>query len=430
MSKYPDPVIFIPGIMGSGLRDEYPVGPETVWSPFKLFIKAFDRIILHPDNTNYELKEPARVVRDQVFDLVYGEIIEEMRHNLSPEADQPVPVFPFAYDWRLPLPVVQRQLDDFITETVERTALMKHYHADGYTKDSGRVHLVAHSMGGLVVAGYMAAQDARRVNKIATIAAPLRGSLEAAAKTSTGVGNLGMSPGSSREREAARLTPALYFLLPSFEGAVTADGGMIADLFNPLAWQPGILRTLASFIRINGLDPENAEAKALTLLTDLLGNARTHRNALEALTLDNPKRWLCIAGVHTETRTAMTISPDADNAPRFEFEEEVDAWDDSDPARKVRTGDSTVPYLGARCSFIPEEQVVCVTPDDFSFWELKDRALEAVGFHSNLPNMNLVQRLVVSHLKGTAEGDIWGRRPPGIAEDAWDPPIPGLRQEE
>ena len=70
---YPNPVIFLPGIMGSALRDQYPVEPETVWSPFKLLIKAYDRITPHPSDTRYELQEPARVTADQVFsDRVFG----------------------------------------------------------------------------------------------------------------------------------------------------------------------------------------------------------------------------------------------------------------------------------------------------------------------------------------------------------------------
>jgi hypothetical protein len=44
MPKYPHLVIFLPGIMGSAFRDQCPVEFETVWSPFKLFIKSYERI--------------------------------------------------------------------------------------------------------------------------------------------------------------------------------------------------------------------------------------------------------------------------------------------------------------------------------------------------------------------------------------------------
>src|SRR5437868_4801308 len=124
MPACPNPVIFFPGIMGSALRDEYPVDPETVWSPFKLLIKSYDRITPHPSDLRYELEEPARVSADQVFSIVYSEFIEELRHNLSPEADEPVPVYPFAYDWRQPLENIETALADFIDEVVDRTKLL------------------------------------------------------------------------------------------------------------------------------------------------------------------------------------------------------------------------------------------------------------------------------------------------------------------
>ena len=72
--------------MGSALlRDEYPVAPTTVWSPFKLLLKAYDRITAHPSDTRYELKEPARVVADQVFEIVYAGI----HRGIAPQPEVP-----------------------------------------------------------------------------------------------------------------------------------------------------------------------------------------------------------------------------------------------------------------------------------------------------------------------------------------------------
>ena len=73
--------------MGSSLRDQYPVDPENVWSPFKYFLSAYDRITLHPSDTRYELIEPARVTSDQAFGIIYSEFIEELRRMKgTPEA--------------------------------------------------------------------------------------------------------------------------------------------------------------------------------------------------------------------------------------------------------------------------------------------------------------------------------------------------------
>jgi pimeloyl-ACP methyl ester carboxylesterase len=431
MKNYPYPVIFLPGIMGSALRDAYPVSPETVWSPFKLLIKAYDRITAHPSDTRYELNEPARVVADQVFDLVYGEFIEELRHNLSPQSDTLVPVYPFAYDWRQPLETVERGLADFIDEVIARTKLLRHYGAAGYgTKPfPARVNLAGHSMGGLIIASYLQKHGERKVHRVATMGSPFRGSLEAVAKTALGVAALGVSPGSSREREAARVTPALYHLLPSFANAVQADAGLSDDLFVPGTWQPGILDSLASFVRLYGLDPGNPDAQAAGLLKGMLDAAWKHRTRIEKLALADSKSWLCIVGVNEKTRVGMRIVKDAAGKPRFVLAEEHERndWQDPDASKHIYTGDNTVPYLGARCKFIPTEQVVCVTPEDFSFWEFKDRVLENTGFHSTLPNVNLVQRLVVSHFKEERYGDVWGRPAPDLAPGAkWDPPIQGL----
>ena len=431
MPKYPCPVIFLPGIMGSALRDQYPVEPQTVWSPFKMFIKSYERITAHPSDIRYELNEPARVVADQVFEIVYSEFIEELRHNLSPQADKPVPVYPFAYDWRQPLENVEGALADFVDEVIDRTKLMRHYHEAGFGTRSfpARVNLAGHSMGGLIIAGYIQKHGMARVNRVATMGSPFRGSLEAVAKTAIGVAALGSSPGSSREREAARVTPALYYLLPSFKGAVKPAGGLSDDLFVPKTWQPGILDSLASFIQQHGLNPDNAGAQSVKLLEAMLNKAWAHRTRLERLGLKDSKAWLSIVGGGAKTRTSMGISKDPKGNPRFDLADGdvLDEWDSPDPQLRVLTGDNTVPYLGARSGFIPTEQVVCVTPDDFSFWEFKDRLLKEAGLHSALPNMNLVQRLVVSHFKGTKYGDVWGRPAPDLPEDTnWDPPITGL----
>lgn len=417
--------------MGSALRDEYPVSPETVWSPLKLLLKSFERITLHPVDPRYELEQPARVGADQVFDLIYGEFIEELRHNLASKADEPVPVFPFAYDWRQPLENTEKLLGDFIDEVIDRTKLLRHYHEAGFgsSRFPAQVNLAAHSMGGIIVAGCLQKNGQKKVNRIATLATPFRGSLEAVAKTTVGVGALGVTPGNSREREAARVTPALYYLLPSFKGAVESANGLADDLFLPGTWQPSILNTLAEFIRMYGLEPANTSDQARALLKSMLDGAWRYRTRTERLQLRNSKDWLAIVGVDATTRVSMTINKDASGNPRFDLSDAQvrNDWGMANPAGRIFTGDNTVPYLGARSSFIPTEQIVCVSPSDFSLWEFKDRALEATGFHSTIPNLNLAQRLVVSHFRGQPLGDVWGRPAPDLEPGAtWDPPIKGL----
>ncbi|MCU0409578.1 MAG: hypothetical protein MUD02_11580, partial [Bacteroidales bacterium] len=152
IKKLVDPVIIVPGITATYLSDQYQVGHELVWS---VLSKKYDRVALHPNNLNYEAQEPSRVTPGQVFELAYRELAEELRYNLREKEDMVVPVYPFGYDWRMPLEKTEAELGIFVKEVIERTKLLRHYHENGYG-DKPRVNLIGHSMGGLVITGYLA----------------------------------------------------------------------------------------------------------------------------------------------------------------------------------------------------------------------------------------------------------------------------------
>jgi hypothetical protein len=263
----------------------------------------------------------------------------------------------------------------------------------------------------------------RRVDRVATIAAPFRGSLEAIAKTAIGIGGFSIASGGSREREAARVTPSLYHLLPTYKGAVTSEGDLSDDIFLAGTWQPGIVQTIATFIKRYGLTPDAADEQSPRLLTAMLDQAWKFRRRMERLELPDSKRWLSIVGVDADTRLGMVVRPDHRGQPLFILEEPSNEWKQG---RKTRTGDTTVPYLGARCSFIPAAEIVCLGPGDFGFFEFADKLLNHLGFHSALPSMNLAQRLVTSHLLGRPQGKLGGHPSPEIDPADWDPPIAGL----
>ncbi len=81
----PNPVIVVPGITATCLRDEYPLPPEIVWS---MLTKDYERVSLHPDNIRYEAREPARLQPDQVYEIAYKELVQELRYNLSPRINR------------------------------------------------------------------------------------------------------------------------------------------------------------------------------------------------------------------------------------------------------------------------------------------------------------------------------------------------------
>lgn len=64
----------------------------------------------------------------------------------------------------------------------------------------------------------------------------------------------------------------------------------------------------------------------------------------------------------------ITLHPD-DRRYDLTDADVTNEWHAADPRQRIFTGDNTVPYLGSRAKFIPTEQVICLTPSDFSFWE-------------------------------------------------------------
>jgi len=428
------PIIVVPGVTATYLRDLYPLPPETIWAVIR---KKYDRVKLHPDNLRYEARQPAVVRPDQLYEIAYEELIEELRHDLSDSEDDPVPVFPFTYDWRQPLEVIEASLAEFIDEVIDRTKLMRNYHADKAYREAMKVNLVGHSMGGLVVAGYLEGHGADKINKIATLATPYKGSFEAMVKMITGTANIGGSTPSSREREASRLTPSLYHLLPSFDTGITRQrgAGLPNSTFDPGLWQPSIIETIVEYVRLHAVNPRLSiaarEKRGRKLFDGLLTQAGDHRARVDGLDLAalgfDSTRWLCVVGVGAKTRVRMQVErDDGDPVFRLSSKDRLNHWGHETEATRKLTGDGTVHFKGAVPGFLPYESLVCVSPKDYGYWEVADRATtELAGFHGILPNMNMLHRLLVRHFTGRGDprGNTWGRRAPGVAKENWKPPV-------
>ncbi len=424
--KLVDPVIIIPGITATSLHDEYPAGYELVWD---VVSKNYERVALHPNNLKYEAIEPSRVRAGHIFEVAYKELTEELRYNLKETEDQAVPVYMFGYDWRMPLETAEVELDAFIDEIIERTKLLRHYHESGYG-DHPKVNLIGHSMGGMVITGYLARKKtAARVNKVITLATPFRGSFEAVMKIATGTADLGTSPPSSRERETARMTPALYYLLPMFRNGITIDPGVPESLFNPGSWQSSITESIEEFIRLKGLPSQDNHAEAAKIFQSLLTMAEAHGKIIRDFTLDQAgldgSSWMAVVGVDSKTRLKLNIILNHGHVDfNIDRGDRDNQWKSSDQTLRRLTGDGTVPYEGAIAPFLKEENLICVTPDDYGYWEIQDRALSAIaGFHGILPNMNMLHRLIVRFLKNLDDnrGSTWGRSAPGVVN--WNPPL-------
>lgn len=459
------PVIVVPGITATALRDTYPGRAESVWD---LTSKDYERTALHPDDLRYEQLQPSHVRVGDVFPVPYDSFVGDLRHDLSPARDRPRPVYLFPYDWRQPLDRSVERLAEFVEAVIARTVLLRHYQRGaGYTQRNGRVDLVGHSMGGLLIAGYLADRPRdHRVRKAITLGTPFGGSFEAVIKVVTGTAELGSDAPSSRERETARLTPALYHLVPT-EGLDIEGDRLPTTLFDAGLWQPGVIESIAEHLRLNGLAPARAKAERLgqatILLQSLLDRAAAFRARVDALDLAevglDDVDWLSIAGIGERTRVALRIEDHgpgagsgsgagsgAGDGPWFDLAS-VDRKngyplpelrDGAITADLTDTGDGTVPYLAARPPFVPHEALVCVATDDFGYWEIGDRLLRKfTNLHSMLPAMNRVEKLCAAFLdaeqgqRATAHPGIKGRRPPRILQtgEAWAPPFVQLEEE-
>ena len=449
------PVIVVPGITATALRDTYPGRSESVWD---LTSKNYERTALHPDDLRYEQRQPSHVRLGDVFPVPYDGFVGDLRHDLSPARDRPRPVYLFPYDWRQPLDRSVERLAEFVEAVIARTVLLRHYQrGSGYTQRSGRVDLVGHSMGGLLIAGYLARHPHdHRARKVITLGTPFGGSFEAVIKVVTGTAELGGDAPSTRERETARLTPALYHLVPT-EGLDVEGDRLPTTLFDAGLWQPGVIESIAEHLRLNGLSPARAKAERLgqatILLQGLLDRAAAFRAGIDALELGevglDDADWLSIAGIGERTRVALRIEdrgPAPGEGPWFDLAS-VDRKngyplpelrDGTITADLTDTGDGTVPYGAARPPVVPHEALVCVATDDFGYWELGDRLLRKItNLHSMLPAMNRVVKLCGAFLdaeqgqRATSHPGIKGRRPPRILQTgrAWAPPFVNLDEE-
>src|SRR4051812_13931228 len=104
----PNPVIVVPGVTATHLKDFYDLPPSVVWS---LTTHDYERVGLHPEDSRYEAQLPAQVRSDQIFEIAYREMVLDLRHDLTRQGDQPVPVYLYGYDWRQPLEVTQAGLE-------------------------------------------------------------------------------------------------------------------------------------------------------------------------------------------------------------------------------------------------------------------------------------------------------------------------------
>jgi hypothetical protein len=189
---------------------------------------------------------------------------------------------------------------------------------------------------------------------------------------------------------------------------------------------------------MHGIIGKNKKEDGINLFKSILKQAEEHRNRIDNFQLEDAKfdykNWLAIIGVGAETRVQLkikklNIGPCFDLGSKFR----INQWENPDIKEKMKTGDGTVPFKGAIPKFLKKENLVLVTPDDFGYWEVKDKVLlEVAGFHGIICNMNMLHRMIVRFLKDGSDRykNTWGRKFPGIDKADWDTPLKLVDEDE
>ncbi len=235
-----NPVIFVHGIQGAWLKDEYPVDYDkaVVWTG--ILKKDFDSIHLHSLDETVDAQVSRLIWPHQAVPFIYENIVDEIRN----EMDYQPYAYVFTYDWRKDNRLAAGALSEFIDRVLHIAGI--HENAAGRPVPR-QVVLIGHSMGGLVIK-WCALKITRpgKIAKIITIATPFRGSLKAVEALLPGARNLFGMEHKKSMRHAARTLPGIYQLLPSWPGAVVdSASGDPMDPFDVASWQKNLVLNLA-----------------------------------------------------------------------------------------------------------------------------------------------------------------------------------------
>ncbi len=212
-SLLPEPVLIVPGIMGSYLYNQ---DGDEVWPNVLRAILSSDDSYLNQlamTKNGYSLQE---IFAPNIIQALAGKdfwqtLIQDLRAQYYLDN---INLFVFPYDWRLDInwlagdpPVQANNLKDKIEQIKNQTGKEK-------------INIIAHSMGGLIVKKYLQKYGSSSIDKFIDIATPHLGSPKAFKILSYGdymgikfLFDTGLNP--ARVQFISQNMPAVYELLPS-----------------------------------------------------------------------------------------------------------------------------------------------------------------------------------------------------------------------
>jgi len=348
------PIILIPGIQGTKLTNSNEVDFKLIWSGIKKFFSNIHALALQKDGIS-DAKPEAIIERADVEDMAYSEIVNYLR-------ELGYPVYIFGYDWRKSNVYTGLELQEYVNKLKKKLNVQK-------------VNFITHSMGGLVLSGYMSLlkkeEIDKTINKVIFTVPPFLGSIEATFNLVIGKSRLFNS--SDDFRKVGRTFPGLYELLPVYKAAYEMEGGGI-DFYNAdTYWQQ----------EENISSPE--KYKIIKDRLKALGKVRTQNNFIFDLSKLNEevrKRFIILAGGGEETKTKIKIDKNKDG---FKFLFDFEAFDEEED------GDGTVP-LGSAIAF--KDSITTFKVDTTWFEKRVDSKYIMNDWHAFFLNNGKVQNII------------------------------------
>ncbi|WP_433623369.1 alpha/beta fold hydrolase [Nocardia sp. CA-120079] len=268
-----DAVVVIPGIMGTELIDAatgkllWGMSPALLARLWTAPARHLKPLGFDPENNTVV---PGRLLRLPSFAPVlagiepYSRLVTKLRSVVR----HPSAVTEFGYDWRRPVVDNARLL----AEAIDRHLSAWRAQSD---RPDAQVHLVAHSMGGLLCRALAAIPGATdHVGSVITLGTPFEGAAKAALLLATGQGSPLRAQGM---QQVAVTMPGIYDLLPSYR---CVDEGTTA-------------RCLTA-----------ADIGGVGASTDLAAAAFAQRNRLAAVALPSHRPLI---GVAQRTMCSLTL---------------------------------------------------------------------------------------------------------------------------
>ena len=205
-----EPVIIVPGILGSRLNrvsdgEEVWVNEEKMFNPLTPDDNYLDELKLDTSGNEIIDMYSGGIIESVLGANQYGNLIQRFRDD---GYQLGVDLFLFPYDWRLDVELSSLELDSVVNQAITQSP-------------TGKVNIIAHSMGGLVVKDYLMREGDSNINKLIFVGTPHLGAPKAFNALNFGddfdLKFLSLGLNKNKAKDIAQNMPAVYELLPSRE---------------------------------------------------------------------------------------------------------------------------------------------------------------------------------------------------------------------